>query len=178
MLSLSLAPQSSRRSHLTQDGLICPTEEAQTQCQIFSSNDVFSCFPTNSTSIPQHQFASFVCACVCAHFVDPPTDSTTGNSRLPQFTQTNLVNIYLFSATTQKPILTYLDQQNPTGEAGLLHAPVNDTWFGDRGGLWSGSNQTFLFYWVITRNDETLDGSQTPQPIFSAVRKYLRLTPR
>lgn len=99
------------------------------------------------------------------------TNVIIGNSQLPQYAQTNLVNIYLISATNQAPILSWLDQPNPPDHAGLLHAPVNDTWFGDRGSLWSGSNVTFLFQWVVTPSTVTLDSSAIPQPIFTAVRE-------
>lgn len=36
---------------------------ASQQCQVFSGNDVISCFPTAGVSIAQGQWASFVCAC-------------------------------------------------------------------------------------------------------------------
>jgi hypothetical protein len=38
------------------------TDDAMTQCQISSGNDVVSCFPTSDTTIPQDQWATFVCA--------------------------------------------------------------------------------------------------------------------
>jgi hypothetical protein len=41
--------------------LIIP-EEALQQCEFFSSNDVRSCFPTSDTMVPQHEWATFVCA--------------------------------------------------------------------------------------------------------------------
>ena len=97
----------------------------------------------------------------------------TGNSRLPQFTQTNLVNIYLISATTQRPVLSLLNQTNPTDSAGVRRAKVNDTWWGQAGAAWDGTDVNFFFYWVVTRNDVPLDGSAVSQPIFTAVREYL-----
>lgn len=39
-----------------------PTEAAKTRCQLLSGNDVISCYPTSDTVIPQHEWASFVCA--------------------------------------------------------------------------------------------------------------------
>ena len=104
-------------------------------------------------------------------------NATAGNSRLPQFTQTNEVNLYLFSATTQKPLLQWINVTNPQNEAGLLHAAVNDTWFGDRGTQWNGTNVNFLYYWVVTRADQGLSGPIVPQSQFSAVRKCSKCAP-
>lgn len=153
------------------------SEEAQSQCQVFSNNAVFSCFPTNTTSIPQHQIASFVCASLSPLSLRPLTAhiflpfNHTGNSNLPYFTQTNLVNIYLLDASDNQVLKTWLEQPNPSGRPGVLRTPVNDTWLGSRGSQWSGKNMTFLYYFVVTRNDVPLE-SGIPQPIFTAVREY------
>jgi hypothetical protein len=53
--------------HLIKYPLIIP-EEALQQCEFFSSNDVRSCFPTSDTVVPQHEWATFVCA-----YFHPPT---------------------------------------------------------------------------------------------------------
>lgn len=37
-------------------------EDALQQCEFYSSNDVRSCFPTSNTIVPQHEWATFVCA--------------------------------------------------------------------------------------------------------------------
>lgn len=34
---------------------------AENQCQFLSGNNIISCFPTNTTTIPQHEWATFVC---------------------------------------------------------------------------------------------------------------------
>lgn len=94
----------------------------------------------------------------------------TGNSRRPEITQTNLVNIYLFSADSQQPILQFINQSNPTNQAGVLRTQVNDTWFGTQGLSWSGTNISYPYYWVIIRSDSTLDGSQISQSVFTAVQ--------
>jgi hypothetical protein len=47
---------------------------------------------------------------------------------------------------------------------------VNDTWFGAEGLTWSGSNISLPYYWVIIRSDQTLDGSQISQSVFTAVQ--------
>ena len=46
---------------LSSFSLSCPAE-AMEQCQVFSSNAVITCFPTADTSVPQHDWASVVCA--------------------------------------------------------------------------------------------------------------------
>lgn len=127
-------------------------EQAEAECQVFSANNVFSCFPTNGTSIPQHQIASFV-----------------WNSNLPQFTQNNLVNVYLYDAANNQILKQWLDQPNPRGRPGVIRTPVNDTWLGSRGSQWNGKNATFLFYFVVTRTDVPA-ASGTPQAIFTAVQ--------
>lgn len=102
-------------------------------------------------------------------------NSRTGNSRLPQITQTNSVNIYLIDAVSQAILHEWPNHFNPSGRAGIVRFPVNDTWFGTRGENWNGEPTPFLFYWVITRSDADLD-SGTPQPIFTAVREYTIFT--
>ena len=93
-----------------------------------------------------------------------------GNSRRPEITQFNLVDIFLFRADSQEQILHFHEVKNPFNQAGLLRTQVNDTWFGTDGLNWSGSNLTFPYCWVIIRSDATLDGSQISQSIFSAVQ--------
>ncbi|KAJ3574480.1 hypothetical protein NP233_g1752 [Leucocoprinus birnbaumii] len=128
-------------------------ERAANQCQLLSGNDIISCFPTAGTEIPQHQWAAFV-----------------WNSRRPELTQTNQVNLYLFRADSGEQILQALNITNPFGQAGIHKAQVDDSWFGTDGLAWNGTNQTFPYQWVISRNDTGLDGSQISQPIFSAVQ--------
>lgn len=128
-------------------------QEAANRCQLLSGNDVISCFPTTDTVIPQHEWASFV-----------------WNSRRPELTQTNKVDIYLFRADSNHQVLRARNQTNPFGSAGVYRAQVDDTWFGSDGTKWNGRNISFPFYWVISRSDMTLDGSQISQPIFSAVQ--------
>jgi hypothetical protein len=43
--------------------------EAEQQCEQDSSNDVYSCFPTSSTIVPQHETITFVCS---SHSFAPP----------------------------------------------------------------------------------------------------------
>ena len=46
-----------------------------------------------------------------------------GNSRLPDLTQTNLVNIYLFHADSGYEILRVSNETNPFGRAGSIAQP-------------------------------------------------------
>ncbi|KAI0074062.1 hypothetical protein K474DRAFT_114745 [Panus rudis PR-1116 ss-1] len=128
-------------------------EQAAERCETFSDNSVFSCFPTDNTQIPQHEIASFV-----------------WNSRLPQFTQTNLVNIYLFNATSQEIILSWRNVTNPRDRAGVIRSTVDDTWFGPRGAEWKGGNMSYLYYWVVTGPNDDVQRQGLPQPIFTAVQ--------
>ncbi|KAI0352632.1 hypothetical protein OH77DRAFT_1497872 [Trametes cingulata] len=118
-----------------------------------SPNNVISCWPETGTTVAQHEFASFV-----------------WNSRLPQWAQTELVNIYLFQADTGEQVVNYTNVPNPLFEAGLKHVQVNDSWWGSRGDQWNGQNISFPFYFVITRNDKPLDNSIIPQSTFTAVQ--------
>ena len=97
----------------------------------------------------------------------------SGNSRRPDLTQTNLVDIFLFRGDSGQQILYFPNTSNPTDQAGLLTAQVNDTWWGTDGQNWNGSNVSYPFYWVIIRSDKTLDGNQVAQPTFTAVRECL-----
>ncbi|KAH9969696.1 hypothetical protein BC827DRAFT_1257544 [Russula dissimulans] len=116
-------------------------------------NSVTSCYPTADTMVPQHQWACFI-----------------WNSRLPEFTQFNLVNIYLFHADSGQQVLSVMNETNPVGRAGQIFQQVDDTWFPSGGVDWHGSNISYPFYWVITRSDKTLDGTESPQATFSAVQ--------
>ncbi|KAJ7075881.1 hypothetical protein B0H15DRAFT_941424 [Mycena belliarum] len=127
---------------------------AKTNCEINSGNDVVSCFPTANTVVPQHQWATFV-----------------WNSNLPDFTQTDRVNIYLFHGDSQEQILFFGNHVNPKGQAGSVTAQVNDSWWGDRGTNWNGSNISYPFFWIMSRSDQSLDqGTQKPQATFRAVQ--------
>ncbi|KAJ7043900.1 hypothetical protein C8F04DRAFT_942855 [Mycena alexandri] len=127
---------------------------AKTNCEVNSGNDIVSCFPTSSTVIPQHQWATFV-----------------WNSNLPDFTQTDLVNIYLFHGDSQEQILAFQNVRNPKGQAGSVTAQVNDSWWGTRGVNWDGHNVSYPFFWIMSRSDESLDaGTQKPQTTFQAVQ--------
>ncbi|KAK1226252.1 hypothetical protein PQX77_010725 [Marasmius sp. AFHP31] len=128
-------------------------DEAKRQCQTFSGNDVISCFPTSSTVYAQNQWAAFV-----------------WNSRLPDFTQIDRVNIYLFHGDSRQQILEMRDQVNPTNQAGVVTQLVNDTWWGAAGANWSGTNISHSFYWVVKRADQQLDGSELEQAHFTAVQ--------
>ncbi|KAK0201787.1 hypothetical protein DFS33DRAFT_1264396 [Desarmillaria ectypa] len=128
-------------------------QSAEYNCEVNSGNDIISCFPTANSVFPQHQWATFV-----------------WNSGLPEFTQTNSVNVYLFRADSRQQLLFFPNQTNPRNQAGSLTAQVNDTWFGAGGEDWSGSNLTYTFYWVVTRNDSELDGSEFTQTHFTAVQ--------
>ncbi|KAJ6584754.1 hypothetical protein B0H19DRAFT_980484 [Mycena capillaripes] len=127
---------------------------AKTNCEINSGNDVVSCFPTADTIIPQHQWATFV-----------------WNSNLPDFTQTERVNIFLFHGDSQQQILAFENVVNPKGQAGAVTAQVNDSWWGDRGSNWNGANISYPFFWIMSRSDQSLDaGTQKPQATFQAVQ--------
>ncbi|KAF8969018.1 hypothetical protein BDZ97DRAFT_1915704 [Flammula alnicola] len=148
-------PVVSRRKHRRRQIIADQSEvtQAETDCEINSGNNVFSCFPTSSTTIPQHEWASFV-----------------WNSRRPELTQTNLVDIFLFRADSQQQILHLANQTNPSDQAGHITQQVDDRWFGTQGFNFNGTQTPFPFYWVIIRSDKTLDGNQVPQPIFTAVQ--------
>ncbi|CDO71686.1 hypothetical protein BN946_scf184915.g30 [Trametes cinnabarina] len=107
-----------------------------------------------------------------AHFLNNRRAARVGdlrNSRLPQWAQTELVNIYLFQADSGEQVLSALDVPNPVFEAGIKHFQVNDSWWGSRGNSWSGQNVSFPMYFIITRNDKPLDNSAIPQATFTAV---------
>ena len=99
------------------------------------------------------------------------TNGYAGNSRRPQITPTNLVDIYVFNGDSLQPILSFPNVQNPTNQAGYITAPVNDTWFGTKGLQWNGKNVSMQFYWVLTPGGQKLDGSEIPQTTFTAVRE-------
>lgn len=113
---------------------------------------------------------SFVCRIFYFVFGIQVDVDNTGNSRRPEITQTNLVDIFLFRADSQRRILSFQNVTNPSDQAGVVRAQVNDSWFGADGLRWSSQNISYPFYWVIIRSDKTLDGNQVPQPIFTAVQ--------
>ncbi|TFY81920.1 hypothetical protein EWM64_g2098 [Hericium alpestre] len=98
------------------------------------------------------------------------TNVCLGNTNLPDITQTNLVNIYLFHGDSGQQILQMLNHTNPRGLVGSVTAQVNDSWFPNGGLGWSDSNISYPYFWVITRADVGLDGRQIPQSTFSAVQ--------
>lgn len=125
---------------------------AETQCEIYADNSQVTCYPGAGDLVIQHQWAPVV-----------------WNSRRPQLLQFNIVQLYLFNADTNLPILNFT-QTNPTGNAGEMNTPVDDTWFGGKGNSWTpGQNFSYPFYWVLT-NQNGLDGSETTNPTFTAIQ--------
>lgn len=111
-----------------------------------------TCYPGAGDLVIQHEWAPVV-----------------WNSRRPQLLQFNIVQLYLFNADTNEYILNFTET-NPTGNAGEMNTPVDDTWFGDVGNTWTpGQNFSYPFYWVVT-NQNGLDGSQTTNPTFTAIQ--------
>ncbi|KIM66779.1 hypothetical protein SCLCIDRAFT_14366 [Scleroderma citrinum Foug A] len=128
-------------------------EAAKYDCQVFANNNNVTCFPPAGEEVYQHQWAAVV-----------------WNSRRPQLTQFNLVNLYLYNADTQEPLFSIINVTNPTGTAGQYNLPVNDSWFGTSGTSWQpGQNMSYPFFWIVT-NQNGLDGSQTTNPTFFAVQ--------
>ncbi|KAJ7069966.1 hypothetical protein C8F01DRAFT_1114778 [Mycena amicta] len=128
--------------------------DAKQTCEFAAGNEVVSCYPTKNTVIPQHQWATFV-----------------WNSNLPEFTQTDRVNIFLFHGDSQEQILAFSNIVNPKGQAGSITAQVNDSWWGDRGANWDNANISYPFFWIMSRSDKSLsDGTQLPQATFTAVQ--------
>ncbi|EMD39817.1 hypothetical protein CERSUDRAFT_112080 [Gelatoporia subvermispora B] len=125
---------------------------AETQCELDSGNDVLSCWPLSNTTVPQHQWATFV-----------------WNSRLPQYAQTNLVDIFLFHGDSQEMVLNITNEPNPTDQAGFITRQVNDTWWGSRGNMFDGTSIPFLFYWVITPASQGIDNA-LHQATFTALQ--------
>ncbi|KAH9924269.1 uncharacterized protein BXZ73DRAFT_50604 [Epithele typhae] len=125
---------------------------AQQQC-FDSPNSVFTCYPIDTTVVAQHEWASIV-----------------WNSRLPQFAQTNLVNLFVVQADTGVIVWNATNVTNPANISGLKHAQVDDAWFGDQGLHFSGKNRSFPFYWLITRNDREITNTDVPQATFTAVQ--------
>ena len=97
--------------------------------------------------------------------------NASGNSRLPQWAQTNRVNLYLFHADSGDQVLNVTNVVNPTSTAGQHHVQIDDRWWGSRGENWNGQNVSFPFYWLITRNDRPIENSDIPQATFTAVRE-------
>lgn len=83
------------------------------------------------------------------------------------------MNIYLLHGDSGERVLSRLDYPNPTDRAGDITALVNDTWWGDRGGDWSGQNISYVYFWVITPSGQSLGANYLPQATFTAVRKSL-----
>ncbi|KAF7365611.1 hypothetical protein MVEN_00434600 [Mycena venus] len=145
---------SRRNLSLRPSYFVFDADAAMTQCEIFSGNEVISCFPTADTVFAQHEYATFV-----------------WNSNNPDFLQTERVDIYLFHGDSLEQVLAIPDQVNPSEQAGFVRRQVDDTWWGTRGANWNGSNISYPFYWLIARHGESLDdGTLKPQTTFSAVQ--------
>ncbi|KAI6114153.1 hypothetical protein F5141DRAFT_1104651 [Pisolithus sp. B1] len=148
-----LAPPPTPRQDSTTISDSAAVEAARVNCQLYANNNNVTCFPAAGEQVFQHQWAAVV-----------------WNSRRPQLTQTNLVNLYLFNADTQEALFSITNVQNPTGAAGEYNLPVNDSWFGTTGASWqAGQNLSYPFFWIVT-NQDGLDGSQTTNPTFFAVQ--------
>ncbi|KIK59400.1 hypothetical protein GYMLUDRAFT_74598 [Collybiopsis luxurians FD-317 M1] len=127
--------------------------QAENQCDIFSGNNVESCFPTADSTFVQDEFVTFV-----------------WNSRLPSYAQTNKVNVYLFHGDSNEQILSLTNLDNSNNQAGVHAFQVDDAWWGTNGPNYSGSNTTYPFYFGITPNTTTFDVSAQTQTHFSVIQ--------
>jgi hypothetical protein len=100
-----------------------------------------------------------------------------GNSQLPDFTRTQMVNIFLFHADSGDEVLRVINETNPFGRAGSITKQVNDSWFPNGGVGFNGNLTYYPYYLVIIGSDLKLDGREIPQATFSAARKFC-LRPR
>ena len=116
-------------------------------------------------------FCLYVTFVVFPAFSRPQVFVHAGNSRLPQWAQTNLVNLYLFQADSGDQVLNVTNVSNPANRAGQYHVQIDDRWWGSRGENWNGQNVSFPFYWLITRNDRDITNTDRPQATFTAVRE-------
>ncbi|KAF9465711.1 hypothetical protein BDZ94DRAFT_298437 [Collybia nuda] len=142
--------KSARRQVVADQAVV---DQALVNCQFNSGNEIISCFPRADTVVAQNQWASFV-----------------WNSRRPEITQTNLVDIFLFHGDSRQQILHYPNQVNPSDQAGRINAFVNDSWWGANGAKWNGKNISYPFFWVLISSEKKLDGNQIPQTTFTAVQ--------
>ncbi|KAF5382323.1 hypothetical protein D9757_008480 [Collybiopsis confluens] len=126
---------------------------AQTQCDIFSGNNVESCYPQDGSVFVQEEFVTFV-----------------WNSHLPSYAQTNKVNLYLFHGDSNQQILSQLNVDNPSDQAGQHSFQVNDSWWGSNGPDYSGSNTTYPFYFGITPNTTTFGANAQTQTHFNVIQ--------
>lgn len=133
------------------------------------SNDVISCFPVVDAVVVQNIDTRFVCEYRSQRFLLSTHFLHTGNTGLPQFSQTNLVDVYLIHGDSDElvalwPTLPY--------HAGHLAVTPNDTWWGAKGPTFTpGKNLTQTYFFVLVANG-TNSLSQPPQSTFTATRDY------
>lgn len=94
----------------------------------------------------------------------------TGNSRLPNFAQFNLVDIALIRADTGDTVKTFRNVTNPSNEAGFQPVTADDDFWGSDGASWDGSPTPFPFYFVAVPSGTDFS-SGLPQSTFTAVRE-------
>ncbi|KAG6860697.1 hypothetical protein C0995_008369 [Termitomyces sp. Mi166 len=92
------------------------------------------------------------------------------NSRRPEITQTNLVDIFLFHGDSRQQILHFPNVANPSDQAGRINTQVNDSWWGDRATNFHGQNISYPYYWVLIPSGTTIGPNAIAQPTFTAVQ--------
>ncbi|KAF8513757.1 hypothetical protein JB92DRAFT_201990 [Gautieria morchelliformis] len=126
-----------------------PASDTNNSCGIVANN-VISCFPTPDATVVQNMDTRFV-----------------WNTGLPQFSQTNLVDVYLFHADSDQVVSVW---PNNTYSAGHLAVKPNDTWWGEKGlSFTPGTNSTQPFFFVlVVSGAQSL--SQPRQSTFTATQ--------
>ncbi|KZO96505.1 hypothetical protein CALVIDRAFT_563980 [Calocera viscosa TUFC12733] len=113
-------------------------------------NNVLACYPTQGLTLVESDWTKFV-----------------WNLRQPQFIGAGTVDVYLFHADSNEMALSFLGQQNAAGQLGVQ---VDDTWWGDRGDTFDGSNVTFPYYFVVVPGGTTLTGGESRLATFLAIQ--------
>ncbi|KAJ6582202.1 hypothetical protein B0H19DRAFT_1229272 [Mycena capillaripes] len=130
---------------------------AKTNCGPNAGNTILYCYPMVNTVAVQDASTALVWN---AAFVD--------------LVGVSILDIYLFHADSQQQILHFSNVINPVSQAGEITAPVNDSWWGDRGSSWAGANISFPYFWILTPSNVSMsDGVAKPQATFQAVQTTL-----
>jgi hypothetical protein len=90
-----------------------------------------------------------------------------GNTGLPQFSQTKIVDVYLFHADSDQVVSVW---PNISYGAGHLAVTPNDTWWGDKGTTFTpGTTLPQPFFFILVANGAN-SLSQPRQSTFTATR--------
>ncbi|KAH7100385.1 hypothetical protein BKA62DRAFT_801193, partial [Auriculariales sp. MPI-PUGE-AT-0066] len=113
-------------------------------------NEIRTCWPLANTVVQQNTFSKVI-----------------WNVGHPYFAQFGAIDIYLRSADSGNPVLSW---KNVPTARGQIETCADDEWLGEAGKVFAGNNITWTFQYVIVQTGTVITGAEQAETTFSVLQ--------